>query len=53
MNQLINVENLSLEQIKEIEFQITKKKVELLAGDLKTISNSINSMWESIKYWKS
>ena len=49
MNQLINVENLSLEQIKEIEFQITKKKVELLAGDLKTISNDQKKIVETVK----
>jgi hypothetical protein len=38
MNQLINVDNMSLEQMKQFEMQITQKKMELLREDIEKLS---------------
>ena len=49
MNQLINLESMSLEQLKEFEIQLTKKKIEILQSDVIKLANKADQHELAIK----
>jgi hypothetical protein len=50
MNQLISFEDMSLEQLKEIEAETTKRKVQLLESDLSKVKSTVNKVESKVGF---